>query len=108
MRVTFGEIIQAHAVDGRALRAAVFNEHEVRAAAGVTMALGAVAFVSASFAQQYVPIKIVTAFFFFELLIRVSVGLTYSPIGIVSRWLMHRQEPLWVSRSPGGSPGRSA
>jgi hypothetical protein len=100
MQVTFGEIIQSQAVDGNALRAAVFNEHEVRAAAGITMALGAVAFVYASFAQQYVPIKIVTAFFFFEFLIRVSVGLTYSPIGIVSRWLMRRQEPHWVSAKP--------
>jgi hypothetical protein len=100
MQVTFGEIIQGQAVDGKAVRAPVFNEHEVRAAAGITMALGAVAFVYASFAQQHVPIKIVTTFFFVEFLIRVTVGLTYSPIGIVARWLMHRQEPLWVSAKP--------
>jgi hypothetical protein len=30
----------------------------------------------------------------------VSVGLTYSPIGLVARWLMRRQEPLWASAKP--------
>jgi hypothetical protein len=100
MQVAFGEIVQGQTVDGTAVRAAVFNEHEVRAAAGITMALGAVAFVYANFEQQYLPIKIITAFFFVEFLIRVSVGLTYSPIGIVARWLMRRQEPDWVSAKP--------
>ena len=39
-------------------RAAVVDEHEVRAAAGLTMVIGAVAFAYAYFAKQYVPLQV--------------------------------------------------
>ena len=39
------------------------DEHEVRAAAGLTMVIGAVAFVFAYFERQFVPLQIVTALF---------------------------------------------
>jgi hypothetical protein len=100
MQLTFGEVLPGLSVDGKELRSAVFNEHEVRAAAGMTMALGAVALVYESFAHQDLPIKIVSTFFFLEFLIRVTAGITYSPTGIVARWLMRRQEPRWVSAKP--------
>ena len=99
-RLTFGELIPGLDSHGKELHAAVFNEHEVRAAAGLTMLLGAVAFVYAYFAKLYVPIQVVTTFFFFEFLIRVTVGLKYSPIGFVARALIKRQPPDWVSAKP--------
>ena len=46
------------------------------------------------------PIKIVTTFFFVDFLIRVTVGLSYSPVGVVARWLTRRLEPQWVSAKP--------
>ena len=49
------------ATNGADLRAAVFNEHEVRAAAGLTMVIGAVAFSYAYFDQHYMPLRVVTA-----------------------------------------------
>ena len=73
---------------------------QVRAAAGLTMALGAVAFVYANFAKVFVPIQVVTTFFFVDFLIRVTVGLKYSPTGVVAGWLTRRQEPQWVSAKP--------
>ena len=99
-RLVFGEMIPGLDSHGRELHAAVFNEHEVRAAAGLTMLLGAVAFVYAYFAKVYVPIQVVTTFFFFEFLIRVTMGLKYSPIGFVARALIKRQPPDWVSAKP--------
>jgi len=78
----------------------VFNESEVRAAAGLTMALGAVAFVYAYFAKVYVPIQIVTTVFSFEFLIRVTMGLKYSPMGMLARWMTQRQPPQWTSAKP--------
>ena len=83
MESIFGQRISGLQVDGRELHAAVFNEHEVRAAAGVTLVVGAVAFSYAYFEQQYVPLQVVATFFFVEFLIRVTVGLQYSPIGLV-------------------------
>jgi hypothetical protein len=100
MKLTFGEIIHGLSDNGVELQAAVFNEHEVRAAAGITMVLGAVAFVYAFFAQVYLPIQIVTTVFFVEFLIRVMAGLKYSPVGLAARWMTQRQAPQWVSAKP--------
>jgi Domain of unknown function (DUF4395) len=97
---TYGQVIDGLTHDGRELRAGVFNEHQVRVAAGLTMLLGAVAFVYANFAKVFLPIQIVTTFFFFDFLIRVTVGINYSPTGVVAGWLSRRQEPMWVSAKP--------
>lgn len=99
-RRPYGEIVSGLSYDGRELRAAVFNENQVRAAAGVTMAMGAVAFVYAYFAKVYVPIQVVTTVFFIEFLIRVTAGLKYSPVGRIARWMTQRQPPHWVSAKP--------
>ena len=97
---TYGEVIEGLTADGREVHAPVFNENEVRAVAGITMALGAVAFVYANFEKVFEPIQIVTTFFFFEFLIRVTLGLNYSPVGVVSRRLTRRLEPQWASAKP--------
>ena len=57
----------------------------MRAAAGLTMVIGAVAFSYAYFAKQYVPLQVVASLFFVEFLIRVTVGLRYSPFGVIAR-----------------------
>ena len=108
MELTFGQRISGLAVDGRELQAAVFNENEVRAAAGLTMVLGAVAFGYALFAQQYVPLRVVTTFFFVEFLIRATVGIRFSPLGVIARGMTQRQAPEWVSAKPKRFAWRSA
>jgi len=100
MHSTFGQRISGLRVDGHEVRAAVFNENEVRAAAGVTMVVGAVAFSYAYFQQQYVPLQAVSTFFFVEFLIRVMVGLHYSPVGLVARAMTSGRAPDWVSAKP--------
>ena len=97
---TYGELIPGLSHDGKPLQAAVFNEHQVRATAGMTMALGAVAFVYAYFAKVYVPIQVVTTVFFFEFLLRVVLGLRYSPLGILAAWMVRRKPPEWASAKP--------
>ncbi len=93
MELTFGQRIPG-------LHAAVFDEHEVRAAAGLTMVVGAVAFAFANFEQQFLPLQIVTAFFAVEFLVRVTLGLRYSPVGVVARALTYGRPPEWVSAKP--------
>jgi hypothetical protein len=95
-----GYIIDTPLDDGTVLRAPVYNEHEVRAAAGLTLAAASVAFCYALFNHRFLPIKVVSTFFFVDFLIRVTAGLMYSPSGIVSRALMHRRPPQWVSAKP--------
>jgi hypothetical protein len=96
----FGQRISGLVVNGRALFAPVYNENEVRAAAGLTMVIGAVAFSYAYFDHLFLPLKIVTSFFFIEFLIRVTIGFQYSPIRVVSRGITRGQPPDWVSAKP--------
>ena len=76
------------------------NENAVRAAAGLTMVTGAVAFSYAYFDKQYVPLQAVASLFFVEFLIRVTVGLRYSPFGAVAHTITLRHRPQWVSATP--------
>ena len=87
-------------VDGKELHAAAVNEHQARAAAGITMAFGTVAFVYANFDKVFWPIRSVSAFFFVDFLFRVTAGLERSPSGLVARWMTRRQAPQWVSAKP--------
>jgi hypothetical protein len=100
MSLAFGQYISGLTVDGKELHAAVFNENEVRAAAGLTMVLGAGAFSAAYFAGDYVPLKIVASFFFLEFLLRVTLGLRWSPMGVLGRLMTRANPPEWVSAKP--------
>jgi Domain of unknown function (DUF4395) len=100
MAISFGQRISGLASDGTELHAPVFDENEVRAAAGLTMVLGAVAFVYAYFDGQYVPLQVVSSFFFVEFLSRLTIGLHHSPMGLVARGLTRRRPPDWVSAKP--------
>jgi hypothetical protein len=100
MELSYGQRIPGLAYEGRELRAAVFNENEVRAAAGLTMVTGAVAFSYAYFDKQYVPLQVVASLFFVEFLIRVTVGIHYSPFGLIARAITFGRPPEWVSAKP--------
>lgn len=76
------------------------NELEARAAAGLTMVMGAVAFAYAYFSRQYIPLQVVASLFFAEFLIRVTAGIRYSPIGVLARGITRSRAPEWVSAKP--------
>jgi hypothetical protein len=82
------------------LSAPVFDENQVRAAAGLTMVLGAVAFSLAYFDRQYIPLQVVSTFFFVEFLTRLTFGIGKSPVGLVARAMTYRRTPDWVSAKP--------
>jgi hypothetical protein len=82
------------------IRPAVVDENAVRAAAGLTMVIGAVAFSYAYFTKQYVPLQIASSLFLIEFLARVTIGLRYSPIGVIAGTLTRGQPPAWVSAQP--------
>src|SRR5262249_16325432 len=84
MELRLDQRIPALGRDGTELRAAVFNENEVRAAAGLTLVIGAVAFAYAYFGKNYMPLQVVTIVFFSEFLARLTIGLRYSPMGVIA------------------------
>ena len=87
-------------VDGEELQAGVVNETEVRAAAGLTFVIGAVAFRFACFTHNYIPLQAVASYFVVDFLIRVTVGLRYSPAGIMARAMTRQNPPERVSAKP--------
>lgn len=76
------------------------DEHRARAAAGLTLVLGAVAFVYAAFAKEYVPIRLVTTFFFLDFTLRVWRGLGSSPVGLVAGLLTRHLPAEPVAAAP--------
>ena len=100
MELSFGQRISGRTADGVELHAAVVDENQVRAAAGVTMVMGAVAFAYAYFTAQYIPLQVVATLFFVEFLLRVTVGFRISPFGALSRLLTFDRPPEWVSARP--------
>lgn len=100
MELSFGQRISGRTPDGAELHAAVVDENQVRAAAGVTMVLGAVAFSLAYFNHEYILLQTVSTLFVVEFLARLTVGLTFSPVGVIARAMTLRRVPDWVSAKP--------
>ncbi len=96
----YGELVPGLVVNGKAVTGGMVDERKVRAAAGLTLILGAVAFVYAYFAKFYRPIEMITIFFFLDFVLRVSAGLKYSMTGQVARLLTWGRKPEWVSAKP--------
>ena len=97
---TSSVVVADRAGAGDAALAAVVDEHRVRACAGLTMVLGAVAVACAYFRQVYWPLQVVSALFALDFLIRVTAGLRYSPVGVLAGLLTRRHRPEWVSAAP--------
>ena len=100
MELAFGQRISGLTAGGKELHAAVFNENEVRAAAGLTMVVGAVAFSYAYFDANYIPLQVASTVFFVEFLVRLMAGIRYSPMGVIARAMTRRHPPEWVSAKP--------
>ena len=66
----------------------------------LTLVVGAVAFSYAYFEHDYVPLQAVTVVFFTEFLIRLTLGLRYSPMGVIAHALTAGNPPDWVSAKP--------
>lgn len=76
------------------------DERRVRAAAGLTMAAGAVAFAVAVLDSTPVLIRAVSVLFAIDFAVRVLDRLEHSPVGIVSGWLVRWGPPQSVSARP--------
>ncbi len=94
------DVLEGRTAGGGQVVAPVVNEHQVRAAAGFTMALGVVAFAYAYFEQRYWGLQVVASFFFVEFLVRVTAGISRSPVGVLAGWMTRRLPPDWVSAKP--------
>lgn len=98
--MSYGQVISGLSHNGQPVQAAVFDDNQVRAAAGMALVLAAVAIVYGRFEQNYLPMQAISTFLFVEFLIRVTVGIQYSPLGVLAGWMVQRKGPDWASAKP--------
>jgi hypothetical protein len=74
----------------------VFNEREVRAAAGILFLVGIVGYVTALTTGNFGPIRGFAILFLFDMMIRLFISPRLSPTMALSRLIIRRQRPEWV------------
>lgn len=78
----------------------VFNELEVRAAAGIIFLFAFIAFMNGWVTGNNGPTKIMVSAFFIDFFIRVFVNPRYAPSMIIGRWVVKNHPPKYVGAAP--------
>ncbi len=74
----------------------VFNEREVRAAAGILFLVGIVGYVTAVTTGNFSLIRGFAILFLFDMMIRLFISPRLSPTMALARLIVRRQRPEWV------------
>ncbi len=86
---TFGERVEGYDV-------LVFNEREVRAAAGIVFFFAFMAFMNGFLTGNNEPTKLMVSVFLFDFFIRIFLNPKYAPSMILGRWIVNNQKPEYV------------
>jgi len=78
----------------------MFNEREVRAAAGIVFLFAFMAFMNGFLTGNNEPTKLMVSVFLFDFFIRVFLNPKYAPSMIVGRWIVNKQKPEYVDAKP--------
>jgi hypothetical protein len=74
----------------------VFNEREVRAAAGIVFFFAFIAFMNGFLTGNNEPTKLMVSVFLFDFFIRIFINPKYAPSMIMGRWMVNNQTPEYV------------
>lgn len=85
----FGEIVDGYQIP-------VFNEREVRAAAGILFFFANLSFYNAFLDQNFLYLKMFVVFFFIEFCIRLFINPKYAPAMILGRIIVQNQKPEYT------------
>lgn len=85
----FGENIPGYEV-------LVFNEREVRAAAGIVFLFAFMAFMNGFLTGNNEPTKLMVSTFLFDFFIRIFINPKYAPSMVLGRWMVNNQTPEYV------------
>ena len=89
----FGEKVEGYDV-------LVFNEREVRAAAGIVFLFAFMAFMSGFLTGNNEPTKLMVSVFLFDFFIRIFINPKYAPSMVLGRWMVNNQKPEYVDSAP--------
>lgn len=85
----FGEQIEGYAVP-------VMNEREVRAAAGILLVPGIMAFTQAFQTGSFTFTRLMILTFMFDFTIRVLINPRYAPSLVLGRFMVRKQQPAFA------------
>ncbi|MBL7003499.1 MAG: DUF4395 domain-containing protein [Gammaproteobacteria bacterium] len=74
----------------------VFNEREVRAAAGIVFLFAFIAFMNGFLTGNNEPTQLMVTVFLFDFFIRIIINPKYAPSMVVARWVVNNQKPEYV------------
>lgn len=86
---SFGETVPGYSIP-------VLNEREIRAGAGILFLATFYSLMAIMYKGDFVPVKYVITVFFTDFMIRVFISPRYSPVLILSRWIVRNQNPEYV------------
>ena len=89
----FGEKVEGY--DGL-----MFNEREVRAAAGIVFLFAFMAFMNGFLTGNNEPTKLMVSVFLFDFFIRIFINPKYAPSMVVGRWAVNNQKPEYTDAAP--------
>lgn len=93
---TYGKTIPGLTIHGRPAPYPVLNERAIRAGAGILFVLAFFAFMQALYLGEYIYLKAFVILFFFDFLMKVVVGVRFSPVSQLANWIVNKQEPEYV------------
>lgn len=85
----FGETVEGYDIP-------VFNEREVRAAAGIVFFFAFMAFMNGFLTGNNEPTKLMVSAFLFDFFIRIFINPRYAPSMVLGRWMVNQQTPEYV------------
>lgn len=92
----YGTVIPGLTIYGKPAPYPVLNERAIRAGAGIMFALGFFAFFQAFYLREFLFIEIFVVVFFFDFLMKVVIGTTFSPISQLANLIVRGQQPEYV------------
>jgi len=87
--IKFGEDVKGYNIP-------VLNEREIRASAGIYFLAMLISVFQVIASGNFVPFKYMITIFLVDFLIRVFINPKYSPLLILSRWIVRNQTPEYV------------
>lgn len=92
-KISFAETIPGLEIDGKPAPYPVLNERDVRAAAGIMLVAGIVAFIPALLFQNRLMLTIMVLLFSVEFFIRVVISPRFAPFYALGSLIVSRQRP---------------
>ena len=89
----FGEKVQGYDTP-------MFNEREVRAAAGIVFLFAFTAFMHGFLTGNNEPTKLMVSVFLFDFFIRIFINPKYAPSMVLGRWMVNNQKPEYTDAAP--------